>query len=440
MRVLVVDDEPNIRASIERYLQLSGLEVVSAENGLSAQRLLREEVFAAGIIDLRMPGLDGLELLRWLREEGQRLPVIMISAYGEIRDAVEAMKLGAEDYVVKPFDPEELVVRLKHILANRRLAAEVELGSRAAPQGLPELGNTPRMRELAVMIEKVAGTSSTVLITGESGTGKEVVARRIHALSPRCEAPFVAVNIGGIPETLLESELFGYERGAFTGAERRKIGMFELASSGTLFLDEIADMPLHLQVKLLRVLQERRIQRLGATQPIPIDARFIAATHADLAVRVKEGRFREDLYYRLAVVRLEVPPLRERLDDLPLLAGQILARLNAKLGKSVRGIEPAALAALRAYSFPGNVRELENLLERAMIFAGSDTLGSADLALPRAAGPHPPPPPASLDGLERRAIVEALQRWEGNRTRAAAELGISRRTLLNKIKEYGIEP
>ena len=199
-------------------------------------------------------------------------------------------------------------------------------------------------------------------------------------------------------------------------------------------------MPLHLQVKLLRVLQERRIQRLGATQPIPIDARFIAATHADLAVRVKEGRFREDLYYRLAVVRLEVPPLRERLDDLPLLAGQILARLNAKLGKSVRGIEPAALAALRAYSFPGNVRELENLLERAMIFAGSDTLGSADLALPRAAGPHPPPPPASLDGLERRAIVEALQRWEGNRTRAAAELGISRRTLLNKIKEYGIEP
>jgi two-component system response regulator AtoC len=439
MRVLVVDDERNIRESIERYLQMSGLEVATAENGLSAQRLLRDEAFAAGIIDLRMPGMDGLSLLRWLRDEGQRLPVIMISAYGEIRDAVEAMKLGAEDYVVKPFDPEELVVRLKHILANRRLAAEVELGSRSAPQGLPELGQTPRMRELAAMVAKVADTPSTVLITGESGTGKEVVARRIHALSSRADAPFVAVNIGGIPETLLESELFGHERGAFTGAERRKIGMFELASSGSLFLDEIGDMPLHLQVKLLRVLQEKRIQRLGSTQPVPVDARFIAATHQDLSARVREGSFREDLFYRLAVVRLEVPPLRERLDDLPLLAGQILIRLNAKLGKAVRTLDAEALKALRAYPFPGNVRELENLLERAMIFAGSDTLGLSDLALPQADGPLPPPPAASLDSLERRAIVEALQRWEGNRTRAAAELGISRRTLLNKIKEYRIE-
>jgi two-component system response regulator AtoC len=439
VRVIVVDDERNIRQSIERYLQLEGIEVVTAENGLSAQRLLRDEAFAAGIIDLRMPGMDGLALLRWLREEGQRLPVIMISAYGEIRDAVEAMKLGAEDYVVKPFDPEELMVRLKHILANRRLAAEVELGSRMAPQDLPELGQTPRMRELAAMIEKVADTPSTVLITGDSGTGKEVIARRIHALSSRADAPFVAVNIGGIPETLLESELFGHERGAYTGAERRKLGMFELATSGSLFLDEIGDMPLHLQVKLLRVLQERRIQRLGSTQPVPVDARFIAATHHDLTARVREGSFREDLFYRLAVIRLEVPPLRERLDDLPLLAGQILVRLNAKLGKTVRGLTPEALEALRAYPFPGNVRELENLLERALIFTGSDTLGLSDLALPQTVGPLPPPPAATLDSLERQAILQALQRWEGNRTRAAAELGISRRTLLNKIKQYGIE-
>jgi two-component system response regulator AtoC len=437
MRVLVVDDERNIRQSIERYLKLEGIEAVSAENGLSAQRLLGEQAFAAGIIDLRMPGMDGLALLRWLREEGQRLPVIMISAYGEIRDAVEAMKLGAEDYVIKPFDPEELVVRLKHILANRRLADEVELGSRTAPQGLLELGGTPRMRELAAMVEKVADSPSTVLITGESGTGKEVIARRIHALSSRAEAPFVAINIAGMPETLLESELFGYERGAFTGAERRKIGMFELASSGTLFLDEIGDMPLHLQVKLLRVLQERRIQRLGSTQPVPVDARFIAATHQDLSAKVREGLFREDLFYRLNVVRLEVPPLRERLDDLPLLAGQILVRLNARLGKAVRAIAPEALEALRSYPFPGNVRELENLLERAMIFAEGDALGLSDLALPRAA--RPLPSPATLDGLERQAIIAALQRWEGHRTRAAAELGISRRTLLNKIKQYGIE-
>jgi len=437
MRVLVVDDERNIRQSIERYLKMEGFEAVSAENGLSAQRLLGEEAFAAGIIDLRMPGMDGLALLRWLREEGQRLPVIMISAYGEIRDAVEAMKLGAEDYVVKPFDPEELVVRLKHILANRRLADEVELGSRTAPQGLLELGGTPRMRELAAMVEKVADSPSTVLITGESGTGKEVIARRIHALSSRSEAPFVAINIAGMPETLLESELFGYERGAFTGAERRKIGMFELASYGTLFLDEIGDMPLHLQVKILRVLQERRIQRLGSTQPVPVDARFIAATHQDLSAKVREGLFREDLFYRLNVIRLEVPPLRERLDDLPLLAGQILVRLKARLGKAVRAIAPEALEALRSYPFPGNVRELENLLERAMIFAEGDTLGLSDLALPRAA--RPLPSPETLDGLERQAIIAALQRWEGHRTRAAAELGISRRTLLNKIRQYGID-
>jgi two-component system response regulator AtoC len=437
MRVLVVDDERNIRQSIERYLKMEGIEAVTAENGLSAQRLLGEEAFAAGIIDLRMPGMDGLALLRWLREEGQRLPVIMISAYGEIRDAVEAMKLGAEDYVVKPFDPEELVVRLKHILANRRLADEVELGSRTAPQGLLELGGTPRMRELAAMVEKVADSPSTVLITGESGTGKEVIARRIHALSSRAEAPFVAINIAGMPETLLESELFGYERGAFTGAERRKIGMFELASSGTLFLDEIGDMPLHLQVKLLRVLQERRIQRLGSTQPVPVDARFIAATHQDLSAKVLEGSFREDLFYRLNVIRLEVPPLRERLDDLPLLAGQILVRLKARLGRAARAIAPEALEALRSYPFPGNVRELENLLERAMIFAEGDALGLSDLALPRAA--RPLPSPESLDGLERQAIIAALQRWEGHRTRAAAELGISRRTLLNKIRQYGID-
>jgi two-component system response regulator AtoC len=437
MRVLVVDDERNIRQSIERYLKMEGIDAVTAENGLSAQRLLGEEAFAAGIIDLRMPGMDGLALLRWLREEGQRLPVIMISAYGEIRDAVEAMKLGAEDYVVKPFDPEELVVRLKHILANRRLADEVELGSRTAPQGLLELGGTPRMRELAAMVEKVADSPSTVLITGESGTGKEVIARRIHALSSRAEAPFVAINIAGMPETLLESELFGYERGAFTGAERRKIGMFELASSGTLFLDEIGDMPLHLQVKLLRVLQERRIQRLGSTQPVPVDARFIAATHQDLSAKVLEGSFREDLFYRLNVIRLEVPPLRERLDDLPLLAGQILVRLKARLGRAARAIAPEALEALRSYPFPGNVRELENLLERAMIFAEGDALGLSDLALPRTA--RPLPSPESLDGLERQAIIAALQRWEGHRTRAAAELGISRRTLLNKIRQYGID-
>ena len=435
MKVLVVDDEKNIRESVERYLRLEGLETAGAENGLSAQRLLSEQAFAAAIVDLRMPGLDGLGLLAWLKEQGLRVPVIMISAYGEIRDAVEAMKLGARDYVVKPFDPEELVVRLKRVLESRRLEAEVELA--AAPEGLEVLGDSPAMREIRAMVEKVAGTPSTVLITGESGTGKEVIARLIHSLSGRADGPFVPVNVGGIPETLLESELFGYEKGAFTGADRRKPGMFELASTGTLFLDEIGDMPLPLQVKLLRVLADRRVQRLGGTLSIPVDARVISATNRDLDALVAAGRFREDLFYRLNVIRLSVPPLRERSGDLAPLVGRLIRRLNARLGKSVRGVDAQALEALRAYAFPGNVRELENLLERAMIFADSDTLGLSDTSLPAGAA-RAATAARSLDSLEREAIVNALRRWEGSRTRTAAELGISRRTLLNKIKEYGI--
>ncbi len=438
MRVLVVDDERNIRDSIERYLKIEGIETVSAENGLSARRLLQEQTFVAGIIDLRMPGMNGLQLLRWIREQGPRLPVIMISAYGEIRDAVEAMKLGAQDYLVKPFDPEELLVRLKNIVENQKLQDQVELGRTGEEPGLEGLGGTPAMLEIRKTIERIADTPSTVLITGESGTGKEVVARLIHSRSSRSERSFIAVNLGGVPETLLESELFGYEKGAFTGAERRKAGMFELASGGTLFLDEIGEMPVHLQVKLLRVLQDRKIQRLGATDLLPIDVRIIAATNHDLQARVKENRFREDLFYRLNVIQLHMPPLRERSADIPLLAGRLISKLNRKLGKSIQGIEAEGLARLQSYPFPGNVRELENLVERAMIFAEGQALSAADLSLP-AAGAAGVPEPSSLGSLERKAIVEALHRWEGNRTRAAAELGITRRTLLNKLKQYGIE-
>lgn len=438
MRVLVVDDEKNIRESVERYLKTENIETVAAENGLSAKRLLQEQVFSAGIVDLRMPGMDGLELLKWIREKGPRLPVIMISAYGEVRDAVEAMKLGAQDYIVKPFDPEELVVRLKKIVEDQKLRDQIDLGRETEQPGIDGLGTNAKMLEIRRTIAKVADTPSTVLITGESGTGKEVIARMIHTLSSRSENPFIPVNVGGIPETLLESELFGYERGAFTGAERRKEGMFEVASGGTLFLDEIGEMSGQLQVKLLRVLQDRKVQRLGATNSIPIDIRIIAATNQDLQGRVKENRFREDLYYRLNVIHLTVPPLRERIDDLPLLAGQLMRKLNYKLGKSVQGIDAEGLESLQGYSFPGNVRELENLLERAMIFADGSTLTAADLILPRSEIPASPPP-SSLESLERQAIIEALHRWEGNRTRAASELGITRRTLLNRIKHFGIE-
>ncbi len=438
MRVLIVDDEKNIRESIRRYLDTENIESVAAENGLSAKRLLQEKVFSAGIVDLRMPGMDGLELLRWIREEGPRLPVIMISAYGEVQDAVEAMKLGAQDYVVKPFDPEELIVRLKKVVENQKLRDQIDLGGRGQLPGIEGLGRSPEMMEIGRTIAKVADTPSTVLITGESGTGKEVIARLIHNLSSRSENPFVPVNVGGIPESLLESELFGYERGAFTGAERRKVGLFEVASGGTLFLDEIGEMSGQLQVKLLRVLQDGKVQRLGATDLIPVDARILAATNQDLPQRVRQKTFREDLYYRLNVVHLRIPPLRARIDDLPLLIGQLLGKLNHKLGKSIQEVDPQVVEQLRRYPFPGNVRELENLLERALIFAEGDCLTTSDLALPLSEN-HPFPAPATLESLERQAIIEALHRWEGNRTKAAAQLGITRRTLLNKIKSFGID-
>ena len=443
-RVLIADDEPNIRDSLRRLLELEGNEVVTADNGLAAQRRMQEEPFGAAIVDLKMPGMDGLELLRWIRLERPRLPVIMISAYGEVSDAVTAMKLGAHDYVVKPFDPEELVLRLGKLVEAQTLRDHAEVASRGTAESPPELGDSPPMAAIATLVRKVAPTPATVLITGDSGTGKEVVARALHHHSRR-SGPFIPVNCGGIPDTLLESELFGYERGAFTGAAQRKVGMFELAAAGTLFLDEIGEMPGQLQVKLLRAVQDRRIQRLGATASTPIETRLVAATNRDLEQEVAAGRFREDLYYRLNVVRVHVPPLRERLAELPRLAGRILARLNQSMGKQIQGLTPAALSVLQGYGFPGNVRELENILERAVIFAEGSVIDTADLDLAGAGGDAAGPPPdaqrspGTLKDNERTLIAAALARWEGNRTRAAAELGITRRTLFNKLRHYGLD-
>lgn len=444
MKVLVADDERNIRESLRSLLELEDNEVVTAENGLAAQRRLQEESFGAAIVDLKMPGMDGLELLRWIRSERSRLPVIMISAYGEVNDAVTAMKLGAHDYVVKPFDPEELVLRLGKLVEVQALRDHAEVASRDTAESPAELGESPPMAAIAALVRKVAPTPATVLITGESGTGKEVVARALHRHSRRT-GPFIPVNCGGIPDTLLESELFGYERGAFTGAAQRKAGMFELAAAGTLFLDEIGEMPGQLQVKLLRAVQERRIQRLGATSSIPIETRLVAATNRELEQEVAAGRFREDLYYRLNVVRVHVPPLRERLIDLPQLAGRILARLNQSMGRQIQGLTPGALAVLADYPFPGNVRELENILERAVILTEGTAIGNADLDLRSTGGgagarlPDAKRSSGTLKENERALIVAALSRWEGNRTRAAAELGITRRTLFNKLRQYGLD-
>ncbi len=438
MKILVADDEKNMREALRKYLELEGFSVQCAENGLSARRALEREAFAAGVLDLKMPGLDGLELLQWIMQAGPRVPVIMISAHGEIEDAVQAMKLGARDYIVKPFDPEELAMRLKRILEEERIRTEVEAGKHAGISDPGLVGKSSVMLDIRQIAAKIARSPSTVLITGDSGTGKEVVARSIHAMSAMSDGAFVAVNIGGIPDALLESELFGHERGAFTGATARKIGMFELAARGTLFLDEIGDMPPNLQVKLLRVIQEKKIQRLGGTQQLPVEARIISATNKNLKRLVEDGGFREDLYYRLDVVHIHVPPLRERLEDLPELVGYLIQKMNGKIGRKMKSMTTDALEHLGRYSFPGNIRELENLIERAFIFAESDsiTLRDLDIPLSHSAGPGKP---LTLKSVERETILDALGRWEGNRTRASAELGITRRTLFNKMREYRIE-
>lgn len=442
MKVLIVDDEKGITSSLVDFLSLDGIEAVAAVSASEALAQLGEHPFDALVSDLRMPGMDGLELLAHLRGLGIGVPFIMMSAHGEVRDAVQAMKGGAWDYLVKPFDPEELVIRLKKAVAERRALDHLAVGMRTSGESTGLVGASAAMVAVRKLIAKAAPSPTTILITGESGTGKEVAARSIHALSGR-DGPFVAVNIGALPETLLESELFGHEKGAFTGADARRIGLFEAAQGGTLFLDEIGELPLHLQVKLLRAIQERKIQRLGSSSGIPVDVRLLAATNRNLEEEVKAGRFREDLYYRIDVVRIHLPPLREREGDRSLLAGHFFSSLSKQLGRKLEGISPAALALIESHAFPGNVRELANIIERAIILAEGSSIEAADLRLgpapTSARGVSPFALPRSLSELEREAIAAALSRNHWHREHSAAELGITRRTLLNKMKEYGIE-
>ena len=446
MRILIVDDETNIRALMCRYMKIEGREGIGAENAYSAQRILREQPFDGILVDLKMPGMDGAEFVRWVRDEGFRMPIIMMSAHGEISDAVNAMKHGVQDFIVKPFAPEEVIIKLKNLVEAQNFRTLQEMEERL-PQERAFIGESVQIRKIKDTISRIATTNSSVLITGESGTGKEVVARSIHEQSTVSSGPFVAINIGGVPENLLESELFGYEKGAFTGATGRKIGMFELANGGTLFLDEIGDMPYALQVKILRVLQERSITRLGGTEPIPINARIVCATNKDLESLVREGKFREDLFFRLNVVRIHIPPLRERKDDIPLLCAWIIKKLNINMGRHFSGLTPDAMEKLKNYDFYGNIRELENILERAAIFSDGDLISEDNIELrgdvlghvKKSSEENVSTEGMSLKEIEKQSIERALRRWEGNRTKAANELGITRRTLITKIEEYNLD-
>lgn len=441
--ILVIDDEKNVCESLSGYLALDGYQCRLASSGEEGLAFLENEVFDAVILDLRMPGMDGLAVLSRIRETGPFLPVVMMSAHGEIADAVAAMKLGAADYLVKPFDPAELELRVSRVINEWRLLKKARIPEHGSDT--VRLGEDKAMKGVIDIISRVAPTNSTVLITGESGTGKEVAAREIHRQSARAAAPFIPVNVGAVPENLLESELFGHEKGAFTGADSKKTGLFELASGGTLFLDELGEMPLLMQVKLLRVIQDKTIVRLGGTRPIPIDVRIIGATNRDLEAAVKTGSFREDLYFRLNVIRIRLPPLRERPADIPVLTGRFLERFSRETGHSVSGITAEALKALMDYSFPGNIRELENIIERAVILASGSELRAVDLMLesPRSVNgisePEPRDEAVSIQDAEHNAILSALRRNGWHREKTAAELGITRRTLLTKIKQFGLE-
>jgi len=444
--LLVVDDETSARTTLALLLRKRGHRVVEADGVTAATKGLAEEVFDLVVTDLRMPDGDGLDVLRAAKVHAPETEVILLTAYAEWKSAKEAIRLGALDYFEKGQEPDELYHRIDKALAGRALRQENEnlraqLRERYGLAGV--IAQSPAMHAVLDLVERVAPTDATLLIQGESGTGKEVIAKAVHHASARAARPFVAVNCGAVPETLLESELFGYMRGAFTGATVNKLGLFEEAHGGTLFLDEIAEMPGALQVKLLRALQSGEVRRLGATRPATIDVRVIAATHGDLAALISQGSFREDLFYRLNVIQMMLPPLRDRREDIPALAEHFLARAAGKLGRA-RHLSPEALERLLRYPWPGNVRELENAIERAAILGRRDTIMPEDLPPHVSAGLQLGPSPTlprqtTLAEAERAHILQTLERFGRNHSGAAEALGIGRTTLWRKLKEYGIE-
>ncbi len=441
--MLVVDDEDDIRELLDMTLSRMGLDADCAATVGEARRLLSENAYQLCLTDMRLPDGDGLELVRFIGEHCRDLPVAVITAHGSMENAVSALKAGAFDYVPKPVSLDQLRALVKSVL---KLPHPEAARSESAGQAL--LGESPAIRQARGMIEKVARSQAPVYISGESGSGKELAARLIHEQGARREQAFVPVNCGAIPENLMESEFFGYKKGAFTGAEADRGGFFQAASGGTLFLDEVADLPLPMQVKLLRAIQEKRVRKVGATGEDPVDVRIISATHQNLKDLVAAGRFRQDLFYRLDVIELNMPALRECSDDIPLLAERILQRLGREAGVPAPRLTPAALKALALYPFPGNVRELENILERALALIGGEAIDAEDLHLaPLAAAaetaPHLPeggggPLQDYLDRVEKQAILDALQKTRFNRTAAAKLLGVTFRSLRYRMERLGL--
>jgi DNA-binding NtrC family response regulator len=446
-RILIVDDEPSVRDSLRRWFSDEGYEVATAEGANDALARMAERKWDAALVDIRMRGTDGIELQRRMHEIDPQLAVIIMTGYASVETAVAALKNGAFDYITKPLDPDDVANLVRNALKLRHASEEnvrlkEVLESRAIhPSEI--VGQSRAMNQIEHAIESVAATDATVLITGESGTGKELVARAIHDQSRRRFHPLVAIHCGALTDTLLESELFGHEKGAFTGAQYRKKGKFEIADGGTVFLDEIGDISLRTQTDLLRVLQEHEITRVGGNQTIKVDFRCIAATNRDLEKLVADGTFRPDLFYRLNVFRIQIPPLRERREDIPLLVDHFLRKYSAQMNRKITRVSPAAMTLLQQYEWPGNIRELENAIERAMVVASEPELREGDFALRRVpttsspAAPLSPVDARSLEAIENAHILRVLEDCNFNQTKAAQVLEIDRVTLHNKLKKLG---
>jgi DNA-binding NtrC family response regulator len=442
--ILVVDDEPVQREMVAGFLKKQVFEVTAADSAERALELFRQDAFDLVLTDQKMANMSGLDLLQAVHTINPETPVILITAFGSIEAAVAALKQGAIDYLTKPLNLDELLYRIRKVSDRYRIINENRelreaLRERHRIEGI--IGESGQMLEVLSLVRRVASSEATVLIRGESGTGKELIAKAIHFASPRASGPLVKVNCAALPEALLESELFGHEKGAFTGAIGSRQGRFELANGGTIFLDEIGDLSLHLQAKLLRVLQEREFEKVGSSRPVQVNVRILAASHRPLEDLIKAGQLREDLYYRLNVVTIIIPPLRERRSDLSLLINHFLRHYAEKNGKTIRGLTPEGRDILLRYDYPGNVRELENIIERAVVLTRDDVIGSSDLPLtvqdPEVDGDRETNLTVAVEGLERHMIREALARSDGVQTHAADLLGISERALRYKLIKYG---